>query len=76
MLACFGLTVKPNGDNCCALLSLAGQRKNPWAMSGSVHLYGSEGWGFESLRARHISAGQSLLLRCAEMSALAAEAPT
>jgi hypothetical protein len=41
----FGLTVTPNGDNCCAPLSniLAGQRKNPLAMRGSVYLYGSDG---------------------------------
>ena len=26
--------------------------------------YGSEGWGFESLRVRHVSAGQGHLLRC------------
>src|SRR3984957_18424202 len=26
--------------------------------------YGSEGWGFESLRARHVSAGQGHLLEC------------
>ena len=30
--------------------------------------YGSKGWGFESLRARFISAGQDHLLRCERWS--------
>jgi hypothetical protein len=40
----FGLTVTPNGDNCCALLNniLANQRKNPLAMRESAYLYGSD----------------------------------
>jgi hypothetical protein len=50
----FGLTVTPNADNCCALLSnvLAGQHPDMLVTEASVYIYGSEGWGFESLRAR------------------------
>jgi len=47
----FGLTVTPNADNCCALLSniLAGQRKNLLAMRGSVYLYGTDASGGAAL---------------------------
>jgi hypothetical protein len=50
----FGLTTAPSADNCCALLRtvLAGQMPGRWS-DGCLYLYGSEGWGFESLRARH-----------------------
>jgi hypothetical protein len=49
-----GLTAALNADNCCALPSnvLAGQRFTLLVMRADVYLYGSEGWGFESLRAR------------------------
>jgi hypothetical protein len=53
----FGLTVTPNADNCCALLSsiLAGQRQDSLVRETRVDIYGSEGWGFESLRARKVT---------------------
>jgi hypothetical protein len=41
----FGLTVMPNADNCCALLSnvLAGQKPNWLVRRTRVDLYGSDG---------------------------------
>ena len=50
----FGRTATLNAAACCASVSSisAGQRRNEQAADATVDHYGSEGWGFESLRAR------------------------
>jgi hypothetical protein len=55
-----GHTEALNAAACCASMIgiLPGQSSNGQIASTGVDLYGSEGWGFESLRARHVSAGQ------------------
>jgi len=56
----FGRTTALNVAAYCALLNsiLPGQRVAEQVEEIPETFYGSEGWGFESLRARHISACQ------------------
>jgi hypothetical protein len=56
----FGLTTPLNNAACCVAMNSIplGQRSYGLVVDPGETLYGSEGWGLESLRARHASAGQ------------------